>query len=117
MNGEVSQNFFRGILIMQLNVQRHSRLKHGLPRQVELEYSEPGLTAAAWNCGLLEPKIAAMGPVQRGAICISPESLLTTSSAYDSSAMASSRSVTPQKVAAWLVTEGDDFVGDFLVFG
>src|SRR5512135_875917 len=85
-------------LIMQLKCPSgHSRLKHGLHGRSSLSTCALSDSGGV-NCGLLEPNIASIGLSSAAAMCINPESLLTTRLAHDTSAMASVRSVTPHRL-------------------
>ena len=103
--------------IMQLKCPSgHSRLKHGLHLMSSL------MTCACpdsggVNRGLLEPNSASMGRSSAAARCIRPESLLMTSLAQESSAMASPRSVLPHRLRHVRIAQRDDLVRHLLVLG
>ena len=80
----------------------HSRLKQGLHSRSSLRICALGESGGV-NFGLLEPNSASIGLFSAAARCINPESLLMTSCAQESKAIASPRSVLPHRLRlAWL---------------
>lgn len=77
----------------------HSRLKQGLQGSSRRKTSA-FVDSGGVNRGLLDPKMASIFLSSAAAMCIKPESLLITKLAQERSAMASLKSVVPQRLSA-----------------